>query len=120
MLQQTETSAAIDDRMNELTEELLRVAMSAVLKQNLEESQHHEFFSYGMSNFLEEFFENLVRTDVTELADIEMDKQAIDSLCDDKVDQSVLRVMNELVEETIFEEQTLESITGYIGSLLID
>ena len=97
VVDQTHASAAIDDRMLEMSEEILHEAMKAVLKIAMGESYEFEMFELGMQSYEQEFTDAIVSSEVEQLADSVMTVTALSCWNDDKIDNTVVMTIQEIV-----------------------
>ena len=101
---QVEVATAIEDRLQELSGEMVGDAVRNGVKQVAQECYEVLVFEHAMKQYLEEFVESLTAADLRTGADHQLNDEAIDSCTDDQLAQSVLDSTKEVAQEVMLEE----------------
>ena len=73
-----------------------------------------------MLQFLEDFVETLATEELRSTANHQMNDEAEVAYSDDLVEQAVVASTQQVAEEVILQEQTLDDVTAHLASLIID
>ena len=91
-----------------------------MVKEIVKESYEIVVFDAAMEEWLNEFMESIVTDEVTGICAQQFTYEHVEAFSEDTVEQTMAKVLRELAQETLEEEQTLTEITEHIAGTLID
>ena len=102
---------AIDDRMNEMGDEMLNDMQRKLVREIVAISYEQTCFEQGMINVSEDLTEDIMQEQVKQLANEEMNSQALAKHTCDSMDLVVDRMVQELVTMVYRDESELVDLS---------
>jgi hypothetical protein len=106
--------------MDEIRSDMMESSMREVMKMVVQESYEFSTFAVAMNELTVDILEGILLSETRNIADSEMEQQALALVMEETVEQAVVKYTQELASLGMEEEHTLNEDSAMLTSMIID
>ena len=103
-----------------MNEGMVELEQKGLVKEIVNECYEIVVFDAAMEDWLNEFVESIVAHEVRGISAQQVTYESVEAFSGDAFEETFAKMVREITEETLQEEQTLTEITEHVGSTIID